>query len=60
MRSSTKTKHFTRRLLNQAERDETRDSEPHAIDSFGANENGALDLAGNVGEWTDTCFVHQT
>lgn len=30
---------------------------PQPIGFFGANENGILDIAGNVWEWTDTCFV---
>ena len=34
------------------------DSEPHSIGAFGTNENGVVDLAGNVWEWTTTCFTH--
>lgn len=36
------------------------DREPRPIGSFGANENGLVDLAGNVWEWTDTCFNRHT
>jgi len=50
-----------RRALDRYERETaigTRsDPEPQPVGHFGANEHGLLDIAGNVWEWTDSCFA---
>jgi formylglycine-generating enzyme required for sulfatase activity len=33
---------------------------PHAIGHFGVNDHGVADIAGNIWEWTDTCFRNGT
>jgi formylglycine-generating enzyme required for sulfatase activity len=33
---------------------------PQPFGRFGANERGVVDLAGNVWEWTDTCYERRT
>jgi formylglycine-generating enzyme required for sulfatase activity len=62
VRGDDGTDSFARRWLARYEEESGRaatDKTPRPAGSFGENERGIADLAGNVWEWTDTCFLRQ-
>ena len=50
-------KRWLARYDRESNREIGADSEPQPFGHFGVNENGLYDTAGNVWEWTSTCFV---
>ncbi|TGN86579.1 formylglycine-generating enzyme family protein [Bradyrhizobium yuanmingense] len=54
--ASDPSKRWISRYERESERDPS-DTAPYPFGKFGPNEHGVEDLAGNVWEWTATCFV---
>lgn len=45
---------------NRESQGQPADTRPQPIGHFGANENGLVDIAGNIWEWTDSCYTRTT
>jgi formylglycine-generating enzyme required for sulfatase activity len=54
--ASDPAKRWIRQYEHESDRDLS-DTATYPFDKFGVNEHGVSDLAGNVWEWTTTCFV---
>ncbi|RWB65832.1 SUMF1/EgtB/PvdO family nonheme iron enzyme [Mesorhizobium sp.] len=51
-------KRWLKQYRNEAALGRKPDPEPRARGAFGLNSKGVADIAGNVWEWTSTCYTH--